>query len=133
MCSVSLLLLQVLGGSNRALDRWLHAVGPTDPSLARQTDPQSLRAVFGGAERSSNLMHVQRAALMIGQDEQGDVLVGSHPSSFVNQHASEVVLGPYSLSQGFHHFDFFFTVALFLRSAFDIHHHEHPASWRITR
>ena len=30
---------------------WLDAVGPSDPALARQTDPKSLCALYGGASR----------------------------------------------------------------------------------
>ncbi len=31
---------------------WLDAVGPSDPALARRTDPNSLCALYGGESRS---------------------------------------------------------------------------------
>ena len=43
-----------------AAPRWLAAVGPEDPLLARQTDPRSLRALLG-TDREDNVCTVSRA------------------------------------------------------------------------
>jgi nucleoside diphosphate kinase len=45
-------------GTN-AVQRWMDAVGPEDPQLARRTDPQSLRAVHG-INREKNLVCFSR-------------------------------------------------------------------------
>ncbi|XP_071807042.1 dynein axonemal assembly factor 8-like [Asterias amurensis] len=44
-----ILAIAVRGAMART--RWLDAVGPTDPQLARRTDPHSLIALFGGKTR----------------------------------------------------------------------------------
>ncbi|OWF38942.1 uncharacterized protein LOC110465662 [Mizuhopecten yessoensis] len=39
---------------------WLDAVGPSDPSLARRTDPNSLCALYGGSSRDESLLFCPR-------------------------------------------------------------------------
>jgi hypothetical protein len=46
-------------GPAGSLARWLDAVGPADVVLAKQTDPQSLRARWG-IDREQNILHVAR-------------------------------------------------------------------------
>lgn len=52
------LALGLRGTFARAI--WLDAVGPTDPALARRTDPNSLCALFGGASRDECLLFSPR-------------------------------------------------------------------------
>ena len=43
-----------------ARTRWLDAVGPSDPQLARRTDPKSLMALFGGSSRDEATIYCPR-------------------------------------------------------------------------
>ncbi len=43
-----------------ARTRWLDAVGPSDPQLARRTDPKSLMALFGGKSREQATIYCPR-------------------------------------------------------------------------
>ena len=52
------LALGLRGTFARAI--WLDAVGPTDPALARRTDPNSLCALYGGASRDECLLFTPR-------------------------------------------------------------------------
>lgn len=52
------LALGLRGTFARAI--WLDAVGPTDPALARRTDPNSLCALYGGASRDECLLFSPR-------------------------------------------------------------------------
>lgn len=45
---------------NVARTRWLDAVGPSDPQLARRTDPKSLMALFGGVSRDEATIYCPR-------------------------------------------------------------------------
>lgn len=42
---------------NDAVTRWRTLMGPTNPEIARQTTPTSLRACFGGTVISDNAVH----------------------------------------------------------------------------
>jgi nucleoside diphosphate kinase len=52
-------LVVVLRGNN-AIMKWIEEIGPSDPVLARTTDPVSLRALFGGDTRSNTLISCVR-------------------------------------------------------------------------
>eukprot|EP00118_Oscarella_pearsei_P024074 m.297784 g.297784 ORF g.297784 m.297784 type:complete len:259 (+) comp40776_c0_seq3:1599-2375(+) len=43
-----------------AISKWLQEVGPMDPELARRTDPQSLRALYGGDRLSKSMISCPR-------------------------------------------------------------------------
>ncbi|KAK2148746.1 hypothetical protein LSH36_485g02057 [Paralvinella palmiformis] len=60
-CSITsdqLLALAIRG--TYARDIWLEAVGPSDPILARRTDPNSLCALYGGESRDECLLFCPR-------------------------------------------------------------------------
>lgn len=44
---------------------WLDAVGPSDPSLARRTDPNSLCAMYGGSSREECLLFCPRNPMRV--------------------------------------------------------------------
>lgn len=44
---------------------WLDAVGPSDPSLARRTDPNSLCALYGGSSRDECLLFCPRNQMRV--------------------------------------------------------------------
>lgn len=46
-----------------------HLVGPTDPSMARQVDPECLRAIFGGATGMENGVHASKNAAEAAREE----------------------------------------------------------------
>ena len=50
-----ILALAIRGTFARSL--WIEAVGPSDPVLARRTDPGSLIAQFGGESRLVEVKH----------------------------------------------------------------------------
>ena len=54
----AVLALCIRGTSARSL--WLDAVGPSDPVLARRTDPNSLCALYGGESRDECLLFCPR-------------------------------------------------------------------------
>lgn len=54
----AVLALCIRGTSARSL--WLDAVGPSDPILARRTDPNSLCALYGGESRDECLLFCPR-------------------------------------------------------------------------
>lgn len=54
----AVLALCVRGTAARSL--WLDAVGPSDPALARRTDPNSLCALYGGESRDECLLFCPR-------------------------------------------------------------------------
>lgn len=54
----AVLSLCIRGMAARSL--WLDAVGPTDPALARRTDPNSLCALYGGESRDECLLFCPR-------------------------------------------------------------------------
>lgn len=54
----AVLALCIRGTSARSL--WLDAVGPSDPVLARKTDPNSLCALYGGESRDECLLFCPR-------------------------------------------------------------------------
>ena len=53
-----LLALSLRGTFARSI--WLDAVGPSDPALARSTDPNSLCALYGGESRDESLIFCPR-------------------------------------------------------------------------
>ena len=55
--------LVIVVRGNNAIVRWIEEIGPSDPILARTTDPSSLRALFGGDLRSSTLISCVRSEM----------------------------------------------------------------------
>ncbi|XP_060589717.1 dynein axonemal assembly factor 8-like [Ruditapes philippinarum] len=59
----AVLALCIRGTAARSL--WLDAVGPSDPALARRTDPNSLCALYGGESRDECLLFCPRTAARV--------------------------------------------------------------------
>ena len=59
----AVLSLCIRGTSARSL--WLDAVGPSDPVLARRTDPNSLCALYGGDSRDECLLFCPRNSIRV--------------------------------------------------------------------
>lgn len=57
-------LVLCIRGHN-AIKVWFNAVGPKDPLLARQTDPNSLSALYGGSSRNDILVHCAKTPEII--------------------------------------------------------------------
>ncbi|XP_052805856.1 dynein axonemal assembly factor 8-like isoform X2 [Mya arenaria] len=62
----AVLALCIRGTSARSV--WLDAVGPSDPVLARRTDPNSLCALYGGDSREECLLFCPRTAARVHQE-----------------------------------------------------------------
>ena len=62
----AVLALCIRGTSARSL--WLDAVGPSDPVLARRTDPNSLCALYGGDSREECLLFCPRTPARVHQE-----------------------------------------------------------------
>ncbi|XP_060073808.1 dynein axonemal assembly factor 8-like [Ylistrum balloti] len=76
---------------------WLDAVGPSDPSLARRTDPNSLCALYGGSSRdecllfcprNQNRVHIELTRWFGGRVPPGGVIDVGTPYTKKDHHRS---------------------------------------------